>query len=219
MPRGRNYSFNAQDWMLAAKMATEYHLPCREYFAAMPADVDEMAKKVTQELPRVTFFATNLIFSVELYLKSIHALQKRPVPTNHNLWSLYQRLPRDVKERLEQEYLKLRASTNMKGGLVRLLLSNSELIDEKIVENHLLKKDKMNDPIEILHTCLKRTGDSYKAWRYIFQTVDSDRGFKFIQLDWGPLLLLADTLNLALTNTRDSLGTARDWQDGDHLLD
>ena len=45
--------------------------------------------------------ATNLTLALELYLKVLRMIMALPVPTIHELWTLYKGLPQELKERIQ----------------------------------------------------------------------------------------------------------------------
>jgi hypothetical protein len=110
-------------------------------------------------------YATNLIFSCEVYLKTVLALDGKPEATGHNLWALFNAISKDKRYILETEYGNELLKTTHRIE-VNLLLTNKKYSDSEHAEvgNRLYKKHDGS-----LKSILIMAGDTYQTWRYISQ--------------------------------------------------
>jgi hypothetical protein len=110
-------------------------------------------------------YATNLIFSCEVYLKTLLALDGKLEATGHNLWALFNAISKNRKDILEAEY-KSELARSPHQIEINLLLTNKTYSDREYSEvgKRLRKKHDGS-----LRNILIMTGDSYQSWRYIAQ--------------------------------------------------
>lgn len=127
--------------------------------------------------------ATNIIFSIELYLKAFHYLNNNGEhPAEHDIWKLFKNLPQNSKEEIEREFDKHSDKEGPLGSFVFTNISQSSKEEYKKLSDDVNKMD--------LKKTLLKHANGFLDWRYAHQQ-KYERNF---HIDFGSLERLVQAL-------------------------
>nr|WP_321252925.1 HEPN domain-containing protein [uncultured Ruegeria sp.] len=175
---------------MAVRTAREFRRNVKVIFDQVPANKDLAAAHFGANTDLMIFSATNLIFAAELFLKSLYLVIGLKPPQNHNLWKLYTGLPKKLQEIIEGNFGAKFAALENKASLhivhARAQLSQEEFESAVSSERKPVKPNASGSNTG-LRQALKETGDSYQAWRYLFQGLNNGRRQQVLHLHWPHL--------------------------------
>jgi hypothetical protein len=149
-----------------------------KYFLTRPRpEVPEGSfRNVPEGFGEVVGAATNLSFSLELYLKALLARLEIDYERTHNLARLYGALPGDERAHIEAVYDRL-LSQVPPGSRGALTLAKGPAVPPDWGRYS-------RDPHD-LASVLRRSGDAFGSWRYIFEfRPDQATGYQLHQFEY-----------------------------------
>ncbi len=138
--------------------------------------------------------ATNLGFSLELYLKALHAQLGEAYPQEHDLLKLYATLPAKVRRSIElnyDEYVKLVPA----GVHASITLAKGPKPPPKWTSYFNESKD--------LASVLRRSRDIFRSWRYLFEVrIQGEGSYETHQFEYLLLHLACKALRTQVRSER-----------------
>lgn len=92
------------DALLAINAAKSFFALAGTFFSILPSDRDAQSKYIAEHKGMLIAATTNLVFSVELYFKALSIATQGSAKHGHNLLELYQELPSDIQDSIDQCY-------------------------------------------------------------------------------------------------------------------
>ena len=166
-----------------------------------PTGIDDAAKWAKDNFSTYTVFATNLIFSSELYLKAIHTLWNHPIPHSHNLIEVFASLPKSDREKLITEFDNRCETMGSQFSNYILVSSDKKTLTESDVERFFDGTEIKNSGTSLLEKVLSDTGDSYKWWRYNFEGPGASYPERVVVFHTDYLLILCELVDEALSSS------------------
>lgn len=175
---------------MAVRTAREFRRQVKVIFDEVPVNKDLAAAYLGANTDQLIYSATNLIFAAELFLKSLYLVFGLKPPQNHNLWKLYTGLPKKLQEIVEGDFGAKFATLENTASLhivhARAQLSQEE-VESAVSSARKSVKPNASGSNTGLRQALKETGDSYRAWRYLFQGLNNGRRQQVLHLHWPHL--------------------------------
>lgn len=111
---------------------------------------------------RIAPAAMNFTFAVELLLKGLHSLTTRMNLKTHKLWDLYEQLPSDIKQRIEDKYNIYKSLKFDDLTAIRTVVTpNNEKGNEEKTNNTNIISD--------LRDLLLIHNNAFEDWRYLYE--------------------------------------------------
>ncbi len=162
----------------------------------------ESSQDFSEKLGDLVACAANLGFAIELYLKALLAQLELPVPQTHNLRSLFDAIPQQVRELIESTYDQaMPDQVRELGGYVSLTIAKGPP-QEPRWGNYA--GGGVSLPL-----VLERSKDLFPSWRYVFEfTQDLDSPHQFHQFEYGLLWCAAEAIRVETTVRLNGAGGA-----------
>lgn len=173
------------DWKLSHSIAQRHFEATIPFLDSQYSGTDRAPQ--IKSVPDAVFSAINLIFSTEIYCKSIIAAYGGKPPQNHHLGKVYRKIRPEVRSILESSY-HMKMEKYDSGGMAVCLefyISSSE----EFPENFRDDKPKIGSISEVLD-CV---GTTYNQWRYVFEGLSKEKPSKKIHFLHVPLRLLCES--------------------------
>ena len=180
----------ARDCKAAYVCAEAFQNLAEQFIPNISSMVEDVPSKMSPEMGNLVACATNLAFSIELYLKALLIHSGLPVPEIHDLHELYDKLPPEVKTLIEdtyiisyrKEWLGRRASITLAKGPARVPRWN----DNSQRSTHL-------------PDILSRSKNLFESWRYIFESRKSvEKDHEMHEFEYGLLRTAAEAMRVEM---------------------
>ena len=168
---------------------------CAESFHKMgELFIDEIGQRLPEgssreppsALGELVCCATNLGFSLELYLKALHAQMDGTYPKEHDLAKLYATLPAKVRQPIERNYNEYARSPPV-GVHVSITVAKGPESPPKWTSDAEESKDLPSVP--------ERSRDIFRSWRYLFEVrIESEGSYDTHQFEYVLLHLACKAL-------------------------
>lgn len=134
--------------------------------------------------------AVNLVFALELYLKTLLVQHAIPVPWGHDLRPLYDALPEGVKPGINETYAACLAQWYGRRASVTIAKGPPE---EPVWSDYRpTPKD--------LPSLLSRSHGLFEAWRYVYEFTPEQGGrYQSVEFEYGLLLCACEAVKAAIT--------------------
>jgi len=129
-------------------------------------DMNKARDRPMQDFGGLISSATILALTVELCLKALRILSGMNVPDTHHLWSLYKRLPQELKNSVEASYDKLNPKEGAEVDELQVALHVGRPSAEASQE---LNELPWPSGEEDLKGVLIRSSDAFATWRYLYE--------------------------------------------------
>jgi hypothetical protein len=162
----------------------------------------------SEEIGQLAFMAANLIFAVELYLKTLLLLEEKETTAGHDLPQLFAELSVEAKAKIQQ------ALEHEIEALPRGVACTIELRGDRTPNTAADASDPPKraaaSPLDII---LNDTGSSFTSWRYFYE-IPRDRAFITHRIRHVGLSTLCRILDRHARRRLMSGGLAMDRGDG-----
>jgi len=186
--RGRTESmYSWGGFQARVATAQAFHKNTMELLGKRSENAEEANRKFTSA-GNLVYLAVNLIFACESYLKTFVMMSNKTIPENHNLWKIYKVISAEARAVIEKEYYAEIAKRPNRRSLHTLLSLEPHIPKDDLVSR--LRKNEEISPkgsFDSLDRILKDTGDSYHAWRYLFESEPSKDKEKVLRLHYDHL--------------------------------
>jgi hypothetical protein len=200
---GRQIFKRQIDFNLGLGVARQYRLAAAVY---LPQDPPNLEMDFEVFAPEISYAAASLIFACELYLRSA-AEDRNEAPGHHSLWRHFKRISAPNRKLLVQSF-------DQRILQRKYPVSLHVVISSKLYPNeHQIKQLATTDPNEVkgdffsLERILKDTGETYNLWRYLYQSINSQKQHRVLRLHYVHLFCLCEVLDELLS---DAYGIERD---------
>jgi HEPN domain-containing protein len=152
-------------------------------------DLDSLNEAFRNNPAIISVFASNLIFAVELYLKTFILGTNGQPPETHDIWRLFNNLKVEHRDLLEREFL-VELGKFKNATTINIVINKGAEIGQSEMEKILEAEEKLAPKGDFtdLRRMLKDTRDSYMFWRYMFAKVATGTGDTVVRLHWHHLL-------------------------------
>lgn len=162
----------------------------------------ESSLDLSEELGDLVACAANLGFAIELYIKALLSQLHLPVPQTHDLRTLYDAIPSQVRELIESTYdSAMPDQVRELGGHVSITVAKGPL-----------QPPQWDDYASVslsLPDVLKRSKDLFPSWRYIFEfTQAQDSPYQVHQFAYALLWCAAEAIRVEATVRLNGAGEA-----------
>jgi len=189
----------------AALMCGEAFQRLAEEFIPRIGEIkEESSQAMSNELGDLVACATNIGFAIELYLKTLLTQLDLPVPSVHDLRTLYDAIPQPVRALIESVYdTALPDDVRQLRGRVSFTLAKGKgPLEEPLWDDHTKVSSALPD-------LLARSRDLFQSWRYVFEfSPPEDSPYQFHQFEYGLLRCAAEAMRVEITirlhGTRES---------------
>jgi hypothetical protein len=157
-------------------------------------DLNAGVQKVAANTSNLVSAATNLLLAIELYLKSLLIGSNLNPPRRHDLGELFKYLPSDRRNAIEARYSRARASREP----TQIKIIHAAMQAWPDGGKPIAPRPEDFPPVtgpDTVAGILERAGDSFCAWRYIYESVRQGERYFFITLEYGRLLLLCEVID------------------------
>ncbi len=124
---------------------------------------------------------TALSLAIELYIKGLISLTKPKVSESHDLWALYNILPQELRNGIEQRYIELRDKAKKKHTIhsaeLELEVSMEHITEDEL--NEWRKQNPRRPKTYELKDVLKRSKDTFTTWRYLHEVTDDIEVYEY----------------------------------------
>ncbi|GJM05747.1 MAG: hypothetical protein DHS20C09_17430 [marine bacterium B5-7] len=152
-------------------------------------DMNSAHENASKDLGGLVASATNLALAVEIYLKALWMLLGSPPPEDHNLWSLYKRLPdRKLKDAINKTFDEVNSNSGEQVSALEVAISTGPMNDEELKRVSDEWSERVSDTD--LKAVLKRSKDAFVTWRYLYEQ-DSKSNTQIIRYEFERLQMLA----------------------------
>jgi hypothetical protein len=191
MPKGSTAK-KERDSQTALVCAEAFQRLAKEFIPKIGAIKEKSSQVISNELGDLVACATNLGFAIELYLKALLIQLDLPVPQDHNLRVLYDRIPQPVRTIIEDVYnTKWPEQASQLCGRVSITLAKGPM------ENPRWDNYKVSPALPDL---LARSKNLFQSWRYIYEfTQPEDSPYQFHQFEYGLLWCAAEAIRVEVT--------------------
>ena len=143
----------------------------------------------------ISVSATTLALSIELYLKGLISLVNTCVPRGHDLLSLYNALPNELRRSIEESYgkMELKGQTTKTHHPAELSLALRPDNVSKKDQNESGKNNPHKKRDYSITSVLERSKDMFPTWRYLHEVKDGD-SIVIYAYEFERLGLIADSL-------------------------
>jgi HEPN domain-containing protein len=192
MPKGS--AVNKECSSQAALVCAEaFQRLAKEFIPRIGAIKEKSSQVMSNELGDLVACATNIGFAIELYLKALLIYLDLPVPHEHNLRVLYDKIPQPVRELIESVYdTALPDQVRQLYGRVSFTIAKGPLEEPP--------RDDYTKVSLALPDLLARSRNLFPSWRYIFEfTQPEDSPYQFHQFEYGLLWCAAEAIRVEIT--------------------
>ncbi|MBN2020294.1 MAG: hypothetical protein JW749_08720 [Sedimentisphaerales bacterium] len=181
-----------RDPQAALVCAEAFQRLAKEFIPRIGAIKENSSQVMSSELGDLVVCATNLGFAIELYLKALLMWLDLPVPHEHDLRLLYDRIPQSVRAIIENVYdTALPDQVRQLYGRVSFTIAKGPL-EEPRWDGYKVSTS--------LPDVLARSRDLFPSWRYIFEfTQHEDIPYQFHQFEYGFLWCAAEAIRVEIT--------------------
>lgn len=168
----------------------------KEFIPKIGAIKEESSEVMSNQLADLVACATNLGFAIELYLKALLIHLDLPVPQEHDLRILYDKIPQPVREIIESVY------DTALPDQVRQLYGRMSVTIAKHPLGEPLGEPRWDDSKvpPALPDLLARSRNLFASWRYIFEfTHPGDSPYQFHKFEYGFLWCAAEAIRVEST--------------------
>jgi hypothetical protein len=135
----------------------------------------ECHKKAVADLGGLISSATNMAFSIEMYLKTLRLMSGLSVPQTHDLWVLFKHLPEQLKNALSNQYEHLKSLSPPEAiQALQILMTPTE---KQNLKDDFDKNDEKRRLDNSLKGVIKRNKSAFENWRYIYEQEEMDRAY------------------------------------------
>lgn len=187
---------------MAIKAAEGFRELSKVFTNKLGNDLNKARDIALNDLGGMIASSTNLSFAIELYIKAVIGELQIQIPEHHDLLSLYEVLPSNLRKEIEKNYNKGRDDQKAKYPTlvseIHLALSSSEISDEELEEWD------DNNPKDIEHSIesmLTKHKNMFVTWRYIYEVESDDLIVYYYPYSY--LDLLCEVLSSLLTHLRN----------------
>jgi hypothetical protein len=183
----------SRDYRAGLECADGFLRLAEPFIASIPALTGEL-KDGLPSLPRwlgdLAACTVNLVFALELYLKTLLVQSATPVPWGHDLRPLYDALPQRVKPGINETYAACLAQWYGKRSSVTIAKGPPE--EPTWSDSHARLDD--------LPSLLDRSNGLFEAWRYVYE-FSPQQGDLYQQheFEYGPLLCACEAVKASIT--------------------
>lgn len=150
------------------------------FIGRIGTDVKEGRQDPSTEFGDLVACATNLSLALELYMKALITQLELTVPKDHDLRSLFDTLPQQVKTQIEEVYDKAWRS-QWNGRRASITIAKGPYDEPPWSDYSNESKD--------LGALLQRSRDVFCSWRYIYEFTEPEGSpYQFHQFEYGLLL-------------------------------
>ena len=152
---------------LAINTADAFWGHSRPFLERVGRDITTAHERAIRDVGGMVASATNLAFSIEMYLKALRVLSGIAVIASHDLWALYKTLPLHMKTSIESRYSSLGSVPQNDVHTLELQVSIGPFC-----ENQEAGGGSNNPGIRegnSLESVMKRNKDVFQTWRYIYE--------------------------------------------------
>ncbi len=177
----------------AALVCGEAYQRLAEKFIPMIGTIkEESFQDMSNEVGNLVACATNLGFAIELYLKAILSQLDLQVPFEHDLRSLYDRIPQPVRDIIVGVYDEaLPDEVRQLHGRVSFTLAIGPA--ERPAWNDNTKESLA------LPDVLARSRNLFESWRYIFElSLPENSKYQFYKFEYVPLRCAAEAMRVEI---------------------
>lgn len=192
------------------QLSSQAALVCGEAFQKVAESIiprirslqEESSQNFSEELGDLVACAANLGFAIELYLKALLTQLELPVPQTHNLRTLFDAIPQQVRELIESTYdSAMPDQIRRMGGYVSVTIAKGSPQEPRW-------NDYAGVPLSLLDV-LTRSKDLFPSWRYVFEfTQDLDSRYQFHEFEYGLLWCAAEAIRVETTVRLNRAGEA-----------
>jgi hypothetical protein len=148
---------------------------------------DTAAIRAANNIGGLIASATNLALALELYLKALRIAMFLPVPATHELWSLYKKLPRGIKERIQTRYDLLNQTAGDEVSSFNLAM----WVGSTPPPGPPPRPPNNSEVDRSLKSVLLRSSNAFETWRYLHE-VRTQEEFIFYSFEFYRLGLICD---------------------------
>lgn len=193
---GRNKRDYSRDYGLALKSAKGFYQQAIPFLKVIGVD-GKSHERALADLGGLIASATAMALSIELYLKTLRILMRQSVPQDHNLWTIYKKLPEQLKKTINESF---RSRVSAENPLALQSLEICMVRNGQKRPNNASQKLPTDDYLKLtVKDILKRSRDAFTNWRYLYEQ-PSDQHSIFLQYDYVYQSILAKTLDQVITD-------------------
>lgn len=149
------------DYVLLVDCAESFHKMGELFIDGIGQRFPEgLSREPPSGLGELICCATNLAFSLELYLKALHAQLGEAYPQEHDLSKLYVTLPEKIRQSIERDY-----DEYVKSVPAGVHASITVAKGPKAPPMWTSYSNESKDLVSVLH----RSRDIFRSWRYLFE--------------------------------------------------
>lgn len=161
------------------------------FFSEVPDELNATATYCIDKKGQLIAAATNLVFSIELYFKSLTIKTGRPYINTHNLLKLFQNLPEKLQNSIQSGYEERMKQLSLPEG--ESIALEIWITKEKFEEKQFNKISSLKDPENSIIVLLENEQDAFRTWRYLYEFDKNEKYLKY-KLEYKRLCVLANII-------------------------
>ena len=186
----KNISNKTFDPKIAIVAADSFRNNAHIFISKLDVDVNKAHITASKDLGGLISSATMMALSIELYLKVLKMIHHHPIKAIHNLFSIYQSLPEDLKVIIESRYNEQNPLSGDQTSEIEIAIDTGNVNNTELESWNMREYSKKGVSLEEV---LKRSGDAFVNWRY-FHEQDDHNQLIVLNYEFTRLSLIAHVL-------------------------